>query len=262
MNVGSAIKRFEKRSRTLVWQAWALLANALILMAFGGWVVYSASSLTARDIGTQDFDKRLEQAQAEVAKLTKEQTALEEALVPERVKCAQAYAQLFSRWPVQQSASRLTTINFSSEQLPDGDEIARQINLELRKSEAWGLVSLIGMQLNIGSCSPPINLVLPKERFGEITESLAGREPEFDRKRLSAEGYNYSETIPAAIRFQESVMSTIYNAKVQAAAAGNTAGPPSRTGESNDLLLRLIQTSITRPSIPWNWTYERDSCGQ
>jgi hypothetical protein len=71
MNVGSAIKRFERRGGYLVGQAWMFLLAALGLMAFGGYVVFSASSLTARDIGGQDFDKRFEAAQAEVERLGK-----------------------------------------------------------------------------------------------------------------------------------------------------------------------------------------------
>ncbi len=245
MNISGAIRRFERRSRILQWQAWLFLLLVVILMAFGAYIIFTASSLTARDIGGQDFDKRLESTQAEISKLNEEYTSLVQVIGAERSACGKAYGELFSRWPVDEATKKRHTfgqLNFPTDHLPDGDEVARLISSEVAKTPGFAQNSF---QLNFFECDPAIFLVGGPETFEEIVRSLAGRGRAFDRSRLVS-AQKRSVAVAEQRDFLNSVSSTIYAAKVQAAATGSAGAPPTQSSDNSDLLLRLIQTSITR----------------
>lgn len=137
-------------------------------------------------------------------------------------------------------------MSFPPDGVPNGDELAHQIAFELGKP-ATESQKVVGIQLSLGNCTPrDIFLVLPKAQFGEVTGALVGKDIHFDRKNVIADEKKVSELLPQAIQFQRNVMSTIYSAKVQAAASGVTSVSSTDIRDTNDLLLRLIQTSITR----------------
>jgi hypothetical protein len=245
MNISGAIRRFERRSRILQWQAWSLLLIVLALMAFGGYIVFTASSLTARDIGGPDFDKRLESTDAELSKLNDENKAAGVAVAAEISACGKAYAEFFRQFQLEiiPSTTSFRDISFGGTP-PSGDEIARQVSLEVQKFDANPL-NKIGLRFNFSDCDPSnVSLLLPRARFSDVTAALAGRSPLFDRTRLDA-AQKRSLEISDRINFTQSVRNTIYDAKVRAAASGSAGGPPTQSTDS-DLLLRLIQTSITR----------------
>jgi hypothetical protein len=247
MNIGSAINRFEARSSVLQWQAWLFLTMVVILMAFGGYVVFSASSLTARDIGGQDFDKRLESTQSEIKKLADERQTVADALATEKVACGKAYEELFRRWPVDQTLKPEGghQISFPLNGLPSGDEIARKISLELQMPEIASL-NVVGLQFSFGDCHPTnFSLVFPKTRFGEVTGAFVGRDVSLDREKINSL-LKRGDAIAGRLAFLSQVQNTIYDAKVHAAASGNASGPTTQSADNSDLLLRLIQTSITR----------------
>jgi hypothetical protein len=249
MHISEAIGRFEKRSSILRWQAWSFLLIVLVLLGFGGWIVFTASNLTARDVGGQDFDKRLENAQAEIDQLVKEENVVRGVISADGAACGKAYAEFFGRWPIDQTlkpeGGSFRSISFPSDSLPSGDEIAHQISIELQKPEV-ATFNIIGLQFSFSGCTPPnVFLTLPKARFNEVTGALLGREFSFERARLNS-SVKRAEAITEQRNFLRNVQSTIYSAKVQAAASGNVSGSASQSADNNDLLLRLIQTSITR----------------
>lgn len=213
-------------------------------MAFGGYVVFTASSLTARDIGVQDFDKRLENAQAELTKLNQENTSVGGTAEKERIACGKAHAEFFRRWQSQPAVPPIHQISFRNDPPPTGKEIASQISLLLQKPELSSLMNTL--RLTFDGCDPSsVDLRLTKSAFDEATAALEAQNILFDPTALLA-AEKRSQEISEKLNFLQSVRNSIYEAKVQAVALGGTNRPPAADADNNNLLLRLLQTSITR----------------
>jgi hypothetical protein len=214
----------------------------------GVFIVFSASSLTTLDIGGRNFDERLAATRQELEKLQASDSAILASLGPEYQKCGAAYQQFFSRWPTTNDSKPdgggFRAINFTRDSLPDGDEIAKRISAELEKPENKPL-NVIGIQLIMDGCGNSFFIVLPKARYLEVLSALAGQEFSFNRTKLNADWRQHLALNERSF-FLQQVASAINLQKVQAEASGSADTPVTAKDGSNELLLRLLQTSITR----------------
>jgi len=245
--IQDAIDKFEGRSLILKRQAYVCLLGVGLLLGFGVYIFFTASSLTATDIGRRNFDERLAANRQEMEKNRDSDKTVMAAVNAEVQKCRVAYQQFFSRWPVtddlKPDGGGFRAIDFQRESLPDGDEIAKRISAELEKPENKPL-NVIGIQLMMEGCAQAF-IVLPRVRYAEVLNALAGQDFPFNRAKLNADWHQHV-ALDERWMFLQQVWNTIYSQKVQAEASGSSNAPVTTNDGGNELLLRLIQTSITR----------------
>jgi hypothetical protein len=221
MTVEDAINRFEGRSRVLKRQAWFFLIVVGALLWFGVYIVFSASSLTTKDIGGQNFDERMAANRQEASKINGRLGALADSLRVESIKCVDAYRQAFNRWPVKNDlkpeGGSFRAITFERSALPDGDEIAKRISAELEKPENKNL-NVIGIQIGFEGCTN-VQIVLPRDRYSAVVTELSGQRFDFDRAKLNSDWLEQT-ALNERSQFLDQVYGTIYTQKVQAEASG------------------------------------------
>jgi hypothetical protein len=241
------IQRFESRSTRLTREAYGVLGAIVILLFFGAYVIFQAPVLTSNDI-TQTLDSRLNTTDEQLVKASARDGEIVAFATAEFRKCMPAYRNFFQPWLASSGDTpddhAFHAISFT-DHLPDGNEIRQRMSALLQSPEVNTLRN-IGIQLTMEGCGgPDIFFVLTPDQYQTIISALTGREFSFDRNRLNSMWQEH-KTIVSQIAFLKDVERQIYAHKVEEQATGAQSVGGSQSNDNRYLLIRLIQTTITR----------------
>lgn len=241
------ISIFERRSSKLQRAASVFLVLALIVLAAGVAVVIYAPALTESDVSFRatSYDDRIKASRTKRESESRQFEKAAPELADLNKACEAAYHHFFSQWPpittVPGDDNMFHSLNF--DETPAEAEIAqavRKVVSEPRTSE----FKLLGIAISIPNCGAPQTFVRSPSDYAPIIDALLAAKVPIDRDKLNQLATQQSALLDD-IHFQDRVIGQIDVQKV-AAAAGVQAQSDRPVEGSQDLIARLVQTSVTR----------------
>jgi hypothetical protein len=247
MNLDEAVERFERRSRVLTRQAWLFLLLVVLLLAAGAAAVWFAPSITASDIGSTTYEKKL----AAIKAASEKDAARLKTLVPEsepaRTICREAIRTLLQRWLRSEDVSGLPYL-YTDAEAPTGDSLLEGMQpafqrMRARPSDKTMYAAFTVAVCNSANSRTQYNLEVPRDDLPQLENVLKGKT--FAPPALLA-ALEEQKSLEAREKRLNALSEQVGLERLQSEVGGvNEAPAPTNLGK-DDLFIRLIQTSITR----------------
>jgi hypothetical protein len=242
-------RRFERRANWLTGAATIFLVMIVVLLGFGGVVVYQAPALTSKDIA-QSYDDRIAATLKEIQKVQARDDDIIKWATPEFKACTPAFKEALKEWSPPAAGDRPDDNAFHpvsfQDHIPSLDEVRSEL-IKTLDSPELSSQKKIGVQLVIANCAADIFFIMSPQGYNVMEAAIAGRDLPFDREALNTI-WDEHKKLTDQNQFLQGVINQIREYQIEQRAKGSSDGTES--ADTNVIVWqRLIQTSVTRFGI-------------
>jgi hypothetical protein len=150
MDLEEAISRFESRSKMLTLQAWFFLSLVVVLLGAGAGAVWFAPNITASDIGSTSYEKKIAAIKAAREKADDRHEELTNDAA--RDTCRENIESALQNWRVDASSDAYA-IRLGEGDIPTGDGLMQVLDQPIKRLASRPYDTAIKIVFRVPACA-------------------------------------------------------------------------------------------------------------
>ena len=245
MDLEEAISRFESRSKMLTLQAWFFLSLVVVLLGAGAGAVWFAPNITASDIGSTSYEKKIAAIKAAREKADDRHEELTNDAA--RDTCRENIESALHNWRVDASSDAYAT-RLGEGDIPTGDELMQVLDPPIKRLASRPNDTAIKIVFRVPACATrkgraEFFFSVPRDKLDEFETAMKGRT--FAPASLASIIDEMKSLKERSIQLGQ-LANQVGLERLQSEVGGLKEQPSTPSSGKDDLFLRLLQTSITR----------------